>query len=429
MNRAFLPNNSIANICIEHYEHIAGPSCKNKVGYNGNNITAEEMQDCNTFQCLVPRRNGWLAEPHDQDFESPRSFDPVLDTEGFDDWNKWNNNHPPPFLSGLGSIMSDRPPKVVPARHGAREIVERDAMPFHPTCFDIMQRVWRVQIGGPLDVYTLARWCSVEVREPNIWAIPPGMKYHPDVRKSYGDKWDHIRGLEYLAANPLFITRLRPILKAAIQDDPSFSTSSGAFSDFEGNAKHSSTQESQDIFASLPQELGLQILFHLEPKDVASLRLVSRAFRQIPIYFWRHLLLKEMPWLWEAWSDDEPYLWATVPFAMLEEEQDELEILKDQCEQYREAIRIEMPEVLSDWIAAEECMLAARPDVVAKCYAEGKKKLMIHLPIDKTNWFQLYANITKYWDDLKGLQNRKRIWAECEGIVDFLMWAEFAARH
>jgi hypothetical protein len=79
----------------------------------------------------------------------------------------------------------------------------------------------------------------------------------------------------------------------------------------------------------LPQELGLQILFHLESKDVANLRLASHAFRQLPIYFWRHLTLKEMPWLWEAWSNDEPYLWATVPFAVLEEEQKQLGILKN----------------------------------------------------------------------------------------------------
>jgi hypothetical protein len=26
-----------------------------------------------------------------------------------------------------------------------------------------------------------------------------------------------------------------------------------------------------------------------------------------------------MPWLWEAWSDKLPYLWATVPHAVLEE--------------------------------------------------------------------------------------------------------------
>jgi hypothetical protein len=419
-----------ANFYIEHYEHIAGSTCQNRVGYNGHHITAEEMQECNTFQCLLPRENGWFSEPHDQNFERPREYDPVHDGEGFDQWNEWNENSPPPFLSGLGNIMSDRPPKVMPARHGAREIVQRDAMPFHPTCLDILQRVWRVRMGCPLDTYSLMRWCSVEVPEPNIWAIPPGIEYHPDVRRSYGFRWDHIHGMEYLAANPLFIPRLGPILKAALQQDPSFSTQLGAFAAVEGNEKHSfTTQDSQDPFTSLPRELGLQILIHLESKDVANLRLASRAFRQVPIYFWRHLLLKERPWLWEAWSDDEPYLWATVPFAVLEVEQNELEILADQCEQYRDAIRVEMPEALDDWIAAEKSMLAARPDVVAECHAAGKKKLIALLPIDKTNWFQLYADITRHWNDLKGLQNRKRIWEECEEIIDFLMWKEFAARH
>jgi hypothetical protein len=90
---------------------------------------------------------------------------------------------------------------------------------------------------------------------------------------------------------------------------------------------------------------------------------------------------------------------------------------------------MEMPDILEEWIAAEERMLAARPDVVAQCYAREKRNLMIHLPMDKTNWYRLYADIIKHWDDLKGLQNRKRIWGECEGIIDFLMWREFCARH
>jgi hypothetical protein len=28
----------------------------------------------------------------------------------------------------------------------------------------------------------------------------------------------------------------------------------------------------------------------------------------------------------------------------------------------------------------------------------------------RTNWFVLYRNIKKNWNDLKGLRNRKRIW-------------------
>jgi hypothetical protein len=220
---------AVADMCIEYYEHIAGPTCQNQVGYGGHHITAEEMQECNTFQFLVPRTNGWLAEQHDQSLERPKVFDPIVDVEGFEEWYEWNKDLVPPFLSGLGNIMSDRPPKVVPARHGAAEIVDRNAMPFHPACLDILQRVWQASMRCPLDVYLLMRWCSIEVPEPNIRAIPPGMKYHPDVRKSYGEKWNHIRGLEYLAANPLFIPGLGPLLKAAVQEDPLFSTSSGAF--------------------------------------------------------------------------------------------------------------------------------------------------------------------------------------------------------
>ena len=35
-------------------------------------------------------------------------------------------------------------------------------------------------------------------------------------------------------------------------------------------------------------------------KDIANLRLASRAFRQIPIIQFRRFVIEEMPWLWEA---------------------------------------------------------------------------------------------------------------------------------
>jgi len=34
-------------------EHIAGPGCRNLDGYNGHNISGEEMRGCLTLQCLV----------------------------------------------------------------------------------------------------------------------------------------------------------------------------------------------------------------------------------------------------------------------------------------------------------------------------------------------------------------------------------------
>ena len=57
-----------------------------------------------------------------------------------------------------------------------------------------------------------------------------------------------------------------------------------------------------DIFFKLPQELIHEIVGHFGSKDIASLRLASRAFTHLPIFLWHRLVVEEMPWLYEAWS-------------------------------------------------------------------------------------------------------------------------------
>jgi hypothetical protein len=54
-------------------EHIAGPNCENTQGYNGNNISAEEMRTCTTIQCLAERQWQWPPE------WKPEPDDEVLD--------------------------------------------------------------------------------------------------------------------------------------------------------------------------------------------------------------------------------------------------------------------------------------------------------------------------------------------------------------
>jgi hypothetical protein len=44
------------------------------------------------------------------------------------------------------------------------------------------------------------------------------------------------------------------------------------------------------------------ILQDLQAKDIANLRLVTRAFRQLPTTLFRKLLLEDMPFLWEAYD-------------------------------------------------------------------------------------------------------------------------------
>jgi hypothetical protein len=62
----------------------------------------------------------------------------------------------------------------------------------------------------------------------------------------------------------------------------------------------SSGQKSSDPFEKMPHELLHIILKHLSSKDIANLRLVTRAYKQLPVVLFRDRLLEDMPWLWEV---------------------------------------------------------------------------------------------------------------------------------
>lgn len=60
------------------------------------------------------------------------------------------------------------------------------------------------------------------------------------------------------------------------------------------------SSNSSDLFSRLPYELFLMVLNQLSSKDVATLRMVTPVARQLPVIFFRGLLLREAPWLWEV---------------------------------------------------------------------------------------------------------------------------------
>jgi hypothetical protein len=61
-----------------------------------------------------------------------------------------------------------------------------------------------------------------------------------------------------------------------------------------------SGKKSSDPFEKMPHELLHIILQHVSSKDIASLRLVTRADKQLPVILFRDRLLEDMPWLSEV---------------------------------------------------------------------------------------------------------------------------------
>lgn len=54
-----------------------------------------------------------------------------------------------------------------------------------------------------------------------------------------------------------------------------------------------------DPFAKLPAEVTHLILDDLCSRDIATLRLATSAYRQLPNILFRRLCAEDMPWFWE----------------------------------------------------------------------------------------------------------------------------------
>lgn len=383
-------------------EHIAGPGCESTSAYNGHKISAEEMFGCSTLQCLARKSNARYEQGvHDEDFEVTGAF----------------------FLTGLSDHMPSRDidsPTVYPARHGCSDpnaencLWDEDrareaAMPFHPPCLEIYKRASLLKTGC-VDIDGLTGWYTMEAEYGCFDSFPR----HDNVEKCREQWWEHVRGTEYLAANPLFIPDLSSILGSAVSTDPAFDVRNGAFGIPQMAGGEAATA---DAFTVLPHELRLLLLSFLESKDIANLRLVSRSFRQLPIALWRHLILSEMPWLWEAWTDV-PYAgWTTATSHELKDAYDRTSNERDSRAQYIKIVKEEMPEVGEQLEEANRAFEASLGPVESEHSRCPKPFPATKLPPQQTNWYKLYCDITRHWESLKGLQNRQRIWTDCVEIL------------
>ncbi|KAH6876571.1 hypothetical protein B0T10DRAFT_497762 [Thelonectria olida] len=386
-------------------EHIAGPGCESTNGYNGHLISAEAMRGCNTLQCLVrKKRPQWAPIPDDEEFETEGDF----------------------FLSGLCDNMPSRDiacPVVFPTRHNCEEPSAENsmwnpedaddyAMPFHPTCLEVFKRASLFRYGV-VDIDCLAQWWGLEATYDEFQGFPR------DDAISREQWWHHIRGDEWLAANPCLVPGLKSILSSAQYSNKDDEHREGVNLDAFTNAT-----PSNDEFSRLPSEIRLMILMDLGSKDIANLRLASRTFRQLPGFLFHDLIMRETPWLYEAWSPLPLSFWATTTASELKK--------KDKAdhaerERYRESLRVLQKEARearqagepaglhSDAIAAIEKQIAAIP------YDSDSPRPTTSVPLldqSSTDWYRLLTALAQNRKSLPGLRNRRRIWKDCHEILD-----------
>lgn len=254
----------------------------------GYRISVEEMQGCRAVQALAVKGEDWQPEADDENFELESHF----------------------LLTGVGDgSPGDRPLQgLKPARHGISRIfienvgtepslgVAETGLPFHPTCFQIFKKVSLLRLGT-VDVQGLWVW-----REKMYDESQGKMPRDRAVMMGSQQWWHHEPGFEYLAANPVNIPGLPALLQTSL-------------SKFGGSSKEMSGPESEffqtdetsdgfradiaDPFRFVPAEVTNMVLEYLSLKDIASLRLATGAFQQIPHLLFRRLLLEDMPWMWE----------------------------------------------------------------------------------------------------------------------------------
>jgi hypothetical protein len=169
------------------------------------------------------------------------------------------------------------------------------AIPFHPACFQIFAVVSR-KLVGKVDMDGLANLRNGLYSNVSF----PG--WGSEVEISFSDVWLCHRGYEHLAANPVFVPGFRDLCQSAVSHDGTFDAYQSPFPERHPTRQPSPTRN--DPFLELPVELKVQIVMQLSSEDIAALGLSSRAFTHLPTTVWRDLLIKELPWIYEAWSDD-----------------------------------------------------------------------------------------------------------------------------
>ncbi|KAL3490270.1 hypothetical protein BJX62DRAFT_238248 [Aspergillus germanicus] len=388
----------LERVSLEYHEHVAGPGCRDTQAYLPHAISAKEMLNCHTVQCLLRKPRGWQPAADNMDFENGSEY----------------------FLTGL----ADRMPtslwdmEIEPARYGVgdglrsqsafyieetQEELDRIGLPFHPACFELFIQASRNTLGRvDIDAF-------VQIRDRAALRLDTfPITHQDDVRDEQEQVWKHTAGREYLVANPVFIPQLAPILAASIvSNDTAFSIQNSLCASRADSNNYSSSGSANDPFLRLPPELIHIIVWQLDSRDIAALRLSSRAFTHLPISLWHHLLVTEIPSLYEAWSSDPaPYYWSTLLTTDRIKEKRAREKFLRNLEEPITVIREDMPEIADEWIRdASKWEWPEDPD-----REEMLKLSPIRLPYERTNWYQLYRDIVVNRERLKGLKNRVRIW-------------------
>ena len=354
-------------------------------------------------------------------------------------------------------------PKLEPQRHGCPyadadpylwdEVrAPETAMPFHPTCLEVFKRASLRRLGR-VDVRGLLDWWGITGHSGNF-------DRHPAARRAGEQWWNHRAGGEFLAANPCFVPELPGIFASVSAAAATTATTTASLAGVGGDergdpdrhrpictAAAAEVPAEKDIFSRLSYDETSSILALLSIEDVANLALASPTMRRLPQSLFRELVLRDLPWLWEAWCGMD-YAWLSTTTAKdveaadakFQAEQtailDAIRVLEKEQEEEEEEAGGEKGKEKQRHDAAIAA-LTAKLSSIRRAGVEARQPVPApQLRADTTDWFRLYRAIggtgtgngkeTTRWGphdrdhgrQLKGLRNRRRIWADCQSILD-----------
>ncbi|TGO51844.1 hypothetical protein BCON_0153g00100 [Botryotinia convoluta] len=351
--------------------HIAGPNCVFDGGYSGYRISVAQMKDMRLSRYIIKKPEDLSEEEDAPDYE--KCSDYFITDQSISTQDDWEPGALPRYRYAVNSFMAMN-----------YEVIEEDGfsrgVPVHDSCWKIFERVSKIRLEGltSKDLWPFGMSACSNCGFQNI-------KQESILRECKQQWWSHIPGSEYLAANPHEIPGFSLILSEAYGHQSHCDKNKGSVwrkKQFNGNLSQLYVN-STDHFNKLPIELRHIILYQLGSKDIANLRLVSRAFRQLPQRLFRHLLVKELPWFWEI---------------------DQIQQRK--MEQYRK--------MLLDLYGEDLAGLEGRDDFE---YVQFVKDCVAMKPPSFV-WKRVYDRVKLLQKGNLGVRNRVRVWGLAERIAE-----------
>ncbi|PQE32796.1 F-box-like domain-containing protein [Rutstroemia sp. NJR-2017a WRK4] len=236
-------------------EHIAGPGCVYTGGYSGYRITPEDMKNMRLTRYIIPKPKNTVDEEDAPDYEKCSDYfitDQTITTQ-----DHFENGDLPRVRYGVDYFFAQN-----------SDVVEGDEMgvPVHDACWKMFEYISRLRFGKVDLQGFMALWMYLAANPYEIPGFPLILQ------EQY---------YEYRSESALAMYNKSTSLQAKERPEPKYWVNS------------------TDPFMELSAELKTMLLMELDSKSIRNLRLVSRAFRQLPPQVYKHLIVKELPWFWE----------------------------------------------------------------------------------------------------------------------------------